>query len=130
VIVLDASVLIAHFSAKDAHHEQAIRLLEESASEVLGVSPVTLAEVLVAPARAGMLAAANAALHDLGVRTVDLADDAPERLANLRADTNLKLPDCCVLLAAEQAFARIATFDDRLSRAAGERRIEVLGRPG
>lgn len=47
-----------------------------------------------------------------------LNDDAPTRLALLRAGTGLKLPDCCVLLAAEQTRGTIATFDGRLTAAA------------
>jgi predicted nucleic acid-binding protein len=47
--------------------------------------------------------------------------DAAERLAALRVATELKLPDCCVLLAAEDAQARLLTFDARLAREAGRR---------
>jgi predicted nucleic acid-binding protein len=47
----------------------------------------------------------------------------------LRAETRLKLPDCCVLLAAEQVSdAHVATFDDRLDVAARQRGFVVLGR--
>lgn len=54
---------------------------------------------------------AYARLHE-----VPLAPDAAPRLAELRADTNLKLPDCCVLLAARDAPAQaILTFDERLA---------------
>ncbi len=48
--------------------------------------------------------------------------DTAVRLARLRADTGLRMPDCCVLLAAQDAAGRVAAFDDRLIRAA-----EVLG---
>jgi predicted nucleic acid-binding protein len=130
MIVLDASVLIAQMDKGDTHHHRAVRLLEESGTEPLGASPVTLAEVLVTPARSGVLSQANAILHDLGVRAVDLMYDAPVRLAQLRVETNLTLPDCCVLLAAEQTYGCVATFDIRLGRAANERGIDVLGLPG
>lgn len=65
VIVVDASVLIAHFDAGDAHHERAETLLLAVADEPLAASPLTLAEVLVGPARAGRLDAATAALRQL-----------------------------------------------------------------
>jgi hypothetical protein len=56
--------------------------------------------------------------------------DAPVRLAMLRAETRLKLPGCCVLLAAEQVCdAQIATFDDRLYGVARQRGFAVIGRP-
>lgn len=118
MIVLAASVLIAHLDGADAHHERATRLLIEGAGEALGASPSTIAEILVGPARSGRLDAAQAALAELEVATVGLVDDAPARLATLRATTGLRLPDCCVLLAAETADDEVATFDDRLRRAA------------
>ena len=118
MIVLDASVLIAHLDAADRHHEQAEALLLAATEEDLAASPLTLAEVLVAPARAGRLDAAEAALRDLGVDVVALPGDAAPRLAQLRADTGLRLPDCCVLLAARQSDAAVATFDDRQAAAA------------
>jgi predicted nucleic acid-binding protein len=121
VIVLDASVLIAHLDASDAHHERATALLADSAGEPLKASPLTLAEVLVGPARAGHLDRASAVLDQLDVAAQHLPEDAPRRLALLRAQTNLELPDCCVLLAAEQTDAAVATFDHRLANAATER---------
>jgi len=120
VIVIDASVLIAHLDASDVHHDRAGELLLDLAGEPIGASPLTLAEVLVGPARAGQLDRGTALLHQLDVESVHLDDDAPVRLAALRAGTNLKLPDCCVLLAAEQTHGVVATFDDRLAKAAIE----------
>ena len=105
MIVLDASVLIAHLDEADAHHQRATELLINTADEALGASPLTIAEVLVGPARAGTLDAARAALAALAVTTVPLGDEAPTRLAVLRADSRLRLPDCCVLLAAETTHA-------------------------
>lgn len=121
MIVLDASVLIAHLDATDVLHERAGTLLHHAADEALAASPITLAEVLVGPARAGKVDLGTALLHDLDVTSVPLVDDAPARLAVLRAGTGLKLPDCCVLLAAEQTHGEVATFDDRLATAAHER---------
>jgi predicted nucleic acid-binding protein len=115
VSVVDASVLIAHLDASDAHHDRAVALLTEAAERQLAASSVTIAEVLVGPARADRLEAALASLRTLGLREVPLGPDAASRLATLRAATSLKLPDCCVLLAAEDTdAAAIVTFDDRL----------------
>jgi predicted nucleic acid-binding protein len=119
VIVVDASVLIAHLDAGDAQHEKAVERLLALAEQPLGCSPITLAEVLVGPAKSGRLEFARQAIADLGVTEVALAADAASRLASLRAETNLKLPDCCVLLAALDAGANgLLTFDDRLTREA------------
>lgn len=127
MIVLDASVLIAHLGATDALHDRAVELLVDAADDELGASPLTLAEVYVGPARAGKLARAQRAIHDLGVTAVSLGDDAPERLATLRSTTGLRLPDCCVLYAVEAAAAEIATFDDRLKSAAKRLRLPIRG---
>lgn len=125
MIVLDASVLIAHLDATDVHHERAGAILRDAVEEPLGASPITLAEVLVGPARTGQVERGTAVLHELHVTSVRLLDDAPARLAVLRADTGLKLPDCCVLLAAEQTRGAVATFDDRLANAASEQGLAV-----
>ena len=125
MIVLDASVLIAHFEATDAHHDRATELLVAAAEEPLGVSPLTLAEVFVGPARTGRLDAAQTAIRDLEIATIALPVDAPVRLATLRASTRLRLPDCCVVLAAEATDADVATFDDRLASSAADLGLTV-----
>ena len=127
MIVLDACVLIAHFYSRDAHHERAGRLLAKVAGRPLVASPLTLAEVLVGPIKVGKLEQTRAALRRLGVRSLPLHDDAYLGLAELRAMTKLRLPDCCVLLAAEQEEAALATFDERLGSIADHRGVEVLG---
>jgi len=118
VIVLDASVLIGHLDGRDPHHERAGALLEASGAEPLGASTITLAETLVAPMRAGRLEDAQAALEQLGIDELELGEDTPGALAELRAGTGLKLPDCCVLLAAQQHAGAVASFDTGLIKAA------------
>jgi predicted nucleic acid-binding protein len=119
VIVLDASVLIAHLDERDTQHERAVERLLAAAGEPFACSPITRAEVLVGPARAKRTDVAATALATLGVDDVAPGSDAPTRLAILRADTGLKLPDCCVLLAAQDAAAsQVVTFDERLAREA------------
>ncbi len=118
MIVLDASVLIGHLDGRDAHHQKARTLLEASGASPLGASPISLAETLVAPAREGSLGIARAALDRLGVAELELGSDASTRLPQLRAETGHKLPDCCVLLAAEEHDGAIASFDAGLIAAA------------
>jgi predicted nucleic acid-binding protein len=118
VIVLDASVLIAHLDERDAHHERATRLLADTGAEPLGASTITLAETLVAPTRVGRLEDVVAALDRLGVTELYLGDKAPVRLARLRAQVGCKLPDCCVLLAAQERGGTVASFDSALLAAA------------
>lgn len=126
MIVLDASVLIAHLDERDAHHGMAGRLLAESGAEPLGASTVSLAETLVAPARAGRLADASVALERLGVIELTLGAQAPARLAQLRADTGRKLPDCAVLLAAQENDGVVASFDAALIGAAVDLKLATL----
>ena len=130
MIVLDASVLIAHLDVSDVYHDRAFGLLQALAEESFAASALTVAEVLVGPARAGGLERATATLRALGVETVPIGDAAPAALAGLRAATGLKLPDCCVLLASEQIGGGLATFDDRLAAAARERGVPVYERAG
>ncbi len=118
MIVLDARVLIAYLDAEDAHHGAAESLLAREIDDEFAVSPLTLAEVLVGPARASRLDAALGALQALEVREVPFPPNTAVRLARLRVETGLRMPDCCVLLAGQDAAARIAAFDDRLVRAA------------
>jgi predicted nucleic acid-binding protein len=118
VIVLDASVLIAHLDGSDPHHRGAQSLLEASGEEALGASTITLAETLVSPARANRLVDAETALKRLGVTELTLGENAPGRLAQLRAEVGLKMPDCCVLLVAQEHAGRVATFDADLLAAA------------
>jgi predicted nucleic acid-binding protein len=127
VIVVDASVFIAHLDGTDAFHDRATRVLLEVADDRLAASPLTVAEVLVGPVRAGMLDEVTGALGQLAVTTVPLEGDAAVRLAVLRAATGLRMPDCCVLLAAEQVRGSLATFDERMASAARDRGIAVVG---
>lgn len=126
MIVLDASVLIAHLDQRDTHHERAKSLLADTVGESLGASTISLAETLVAPARAGRLADATDAIARLGVRELPPAEGAAGRLARLRTDTGRKLPDCCVLLAATEFRGTVASFDSALVAAARDQGLPTL----
>jgi predicted nucleic acid-binding protein len=126
VIVLDASVLIAHLDQRDTHHERAGRLLAETGVEPLGASTITLAETLVAPTRAGRLSDVGTALARLGIAELRLGEEAPARLAQLRVEAGCKLPDCCVLLAAQEHGGAVASFDSSLVEAAGRLGLSTL----
>lgn len=128
MIVLDASVLIAYLDSDDAHHSLSEELLAGAVDDEFGANSLTLAEVLVVPARDGRLEAAQTALRDLEVAELPFPADTAVRLALLRTSTRLKMPDCCVLLAAEESGAAVASFDDRLIRIAHARNMPVLGR--
>jgi predicted nucleic acid-binding protein len=128
VIVLDACVVIAHLDGADAHHERAEQLLNALAGQPKTMNVLTRAEVLVIPVRAGRRRATEDILDRLRIGTSELPADAAGPLAEMRAHTGLRMPDCCVLLTAELTGpADLATFDERLARAATSRGISVRG---
>jgi predicted nucleic acid-binding protein len=123
--VLDASVLIAYFGPGDVHTDAATALLEQA--DDLAASTITFAEVLAGATRLGRDQELLAALTDLGVAEVPIVDGAAA-LAELRVATGLRMPDCCVLLAADTLQASsVATFDDRLAKAAEQKGYAAVG---
>ncbi|WP_029150554.1 type II toxin-antitoxin system VapC family toxin [Microbacterium indicum] len=126
MITLDAGVIIALFDADDAHHERAVELLRAHIDEPFQVSALNLAEALVGATRAGRSATMLARLESLEVSVRPIGGDAAERLAEIRAHTGGRMPDCCVLLAAEESGSRVATFDVKLASSAEKLELEVL----
>jgi predicted nucleic acid-binding protein len=126
MIVLDVSVLIAYLESEDEHHEAAEALLAREIDDDFGANPLTLAEVLLVPARADRLDEARLSLQELEVEELPFPGDTAVELALLRSETGLKMPGCCVLLAAEHAGGRLASFDDGLRKAAVERSLQIV----
>ncbi len=126
MIVLDASVLIAYLDSENEHHDRAEVLLAREIDDDFAINSLTLAEVLVVPARDNRMDEVSTTLIEVEVRELPFPTNTGTKLAQLRSDTRLKMPDCCVLLAAEEANARLASFDDQLGRAAKARNIVVL----
>lgn len=125
MIILDASVLISYWGGADAHTPLALDILDTE--DELVMHPVTLAEWLVGPVRVGREADALADFARLGVERHSPTIDEPVRVARLRAETRLKLPDAYVLAASIAGEATLATFDHRLADVARERGVTVLG---
>ena len=126
MIVLDAGVLIGYLDGTDAHHAAAYSLLTHAVDDDLAANALTLAEVLVAPARAGRLEPVLDALTALELQELAVPVNLSAHLARLRVDTGLRMPDCCVLLSAELTGAGVASFDRRLTRAAAQRGLDVF----
>lgn len=125
MIAVDASVLIAHLSPLDAHHAVATAILLDAVPGSMLVHSLTLAEVLVGGVRVGRGAAMRDDIRAAGVEVAARDGDEPLRLAELRATTGLKLPDCCVLDVALHHHAPLVTFDEALSSAARRRGVSV-----
>ena len=115
LIVADASVLIAWLDDRDAHHREAIDVLTSVDGFV--VHPLTLAEVLVHPARTGRDADVTTRLEAIGM-IVSTQPIDPAGVARTRVATKLKMPDCVVLACAAAHGVGVATFDDALRHAA------------
>lgn len=126
MIVVHASVLIGHFEPADAHHAQATAVLTAHLLESFAASVITLAEVYTGAARCGQAPRLKELLEDLRIEELELPAGASLRVGELRAATNLTMPDCCVLYTAEHYHAAIATFDDKLAARAREIAIPVI----
>lgn len=126
MIVVDANVVIAALSPSHAHHRLAVDAL--ATDDGLAIHPLTLAEVLVGGVRGNLGDQLAADIRPLGIDVCTPGPQESLRLAQLRVDTNLRMPDCCVLYAATATAAAVATFDTRLAGAARTLGLEVVGR--
>jgi predicted nucleic acid-binding protein len=122
---MDASVLIAHLNPTDPHHQAATEVLLTGTPGRMLVHPITLAEVLVGGVRIGQGVSMRDDLHAAGITVAPRDDGEPLRLAELRASTGLKLPDCCVLDVAIRHQASLATFDNALAAEARKRGVPI-----
>lgn len=125
MITLDASVVIAHLYPRDPHHQQATDYLHAAAGDGFLIHSLNLAEVLVGGAKAGRGRQMLSDLEAIGIRVAERADGEPLRLADLRARSALKLPDCCALDTALTTASTLATFDHALARAARKHDVVV-----
>ncbi len=125
MITLDASLVIAHLQPRDRHHTAAATFLRECADERLIIHSLNLAEVLVDGVKAGRGQELLDDLRAIGVRVAEPSDGESLRLAALRVETGLKLPDCCALDTALTSESTLATFDERLATVARKRHVTV-----
>lgn len=122
MIALDAGVLIGFLDGADAHHDAAVKVLEQQPPHL--IHPLTLAEVLVGPAKHGREDQIWRDLMGIGVEVADLGPDESLALARLRAEWRLKMPGTCALATAQTYGVPLATFDRQLANVA--RRMEML----
>lgn len=126
VVVLDASALIALFDSADPHHNWALKMFRDTVEFDLALSVLTHAEVLVHPVRAGREPDFERGVQGLGAELIPLAAGSAVQLAQLRAQTSLKMPDVVVLYEALNAAGSIATTDKGLAAAARTLSIGVF----
>jgi predicted nucleic acid-binding protein len=118
LVVLDASVVIAHFDPADALHDAATTALIECAADDLRLPASAYAESLVDPARKGKLDEARNAFAELELQIVPIDGPVAERAAEIRGrERSLRLPDALVLACGEILGAdAILTADRRWRR--------------
>ncbi len=115
LILLDATILIALLDPADDLHAPALRAVSAAAHDEIAIPASALAETLVAPARAGKLQAARAAIRLLSLRVTPIEETIAVEAARLRSRHKaLRLPDALVIAAGEVLRARtILTGDSR-----------------
>lgn len=126
-MVVDASVLIALMNPGDVHYADAVTLVRRGAISGGLLSPaMTVAESTVGAAEHGRLEQVRRAFDGLGLATAEGDPEQSWRLAALRAESRLPLPDCCVLDLAIASGGDLATFDMRLASAARRHGVTLV----
>jgi len=126
VVVLDASALIALASSKDPHHKWALGMFRDTAGFDLQITALSLAEAMVHPARNGKLEKFQKLISGLGVEVSSVEGEDASKLATLRANTTLKMPDVCVLHQAMRVKGSLATTDNKLAQVAKTKGVGVF----
>lgn len=114
LIVLDASVVIAHLDGANALHSAATNALNDYADDDLRLPASAYAECLVDPATKGQIPTVRRKIDALRLAIVPIDGAVVERTAALRAGRrSLRLPDAFVLAAAEELDADVVLTGDR-----------------
>jgi predicted nucleic acid-binding protein len=127
MIALDSSVVIALLDPLDSHHGDAVALIRSHSNHTFLMHPINIAEVLVRAVREGVGVQKQADLDTLGITPLPHSRTASLQLAEIRVRTGLRMPDCCVLLAASDGVEGLATFDHALRAAAQQLGVRVIG---
>ena len=127
LIVLDASVLIAHVDQHDPSHAVAVAAFERHAGDELVLPASAYSESLVRPACEGRLDEVRRAVNLLALRIVAVDAEIAELAAVLRAKhTALRLPDALVLACGDALDAdTVLTTDRRWRRFPRARVVET-----
>jgi predicted nucleic acid-binding protein len=131
-VVLDADVLIGALDGSDPHHAEARALFTgwQERDDARLISVVNLSEVLVAPAADRQrLRAARQAIAALGVTVQQAGEAIGVNAARLRSTYPISLPDAYCLATAHHAGTTVASFDDKVQRAARAEGISLAEAP-
>jgi predicted nucleic acid-binding protein len=113
LIVLDASILIAHLDPSDALHSAAVAALKTHAVDDLVLPASAYAEVLVDPARKRRIGSVRSQVQALFIRMEPIGEAIAVRAADLRARHRaLRLPDALVIAAGDELGAQLVLTGD------------------
>ena len=121
-VFLDTNILIYLFEDAGSRGKRALEIVTSLAArrDYLGVSTMTLGEILVKPLRMGDLALADQYrnfLHAPEVKLLGFDERAGELFAQIRKDRGVKAPDAIQLATAgSEGCDLFITNDERLSR--------------
>lgn len=132
-LILDADVLIGALDGSDAHHSWARELFttwhRDNTPRLISV--INLSEVLIAPtADRVRLRRARTAIAALGVAIHQPNEAIGVDAARLRGVYPISLPDAYCLATARHLNGSIASFDQKIIRAAQGERLTVAVAPG
>jgi predicted nucleic acid-binding protein len=128
-LLVDADVLIGALDRNDPHHGRARALFTRwrDDQDACAVGVVNLTEVLIAPsAEASRLAAARAAIAALGVAVHQPNEAIGVEAARLRQRHPISLPDAYCLATAKHTGSALASFDQKILRAANHEGVKVV----
>ena len=123
MIVLDACVLIAFTDQADVFHAAARRILATTQPMAMTALSGVEAMVHLSPQQRAMWLTMVA---ELGIEIVAVTSDDMAGIAAVRDSAGLKMPDAVIVWLAESRGAAIATFDERLVRAAKDRGLRTI----
>lgn len=129
-VVLDADVLIGALDGSDPHHAQARALFTrwQERDDTRLISVVNLSDVLVAPAADRQrLRAAREAIAVLGVAIHQPGEVIGVEAARLRGSHPISLPGAYCLATAHHTGGALASFDEKILRAARAEGIALAG---
>jgi predicted nucleic acid-binding protein len=128
-VALDADVVIGALDSMDPHHKRARTLFRgwQRAGEARVLSVINLTEVLVAPAAdRRRLRTAREAITALGITIHQPGEAIGVEAARLRRAHPISLPDAYCLATAGHTDAAVASFDEKLLRAAEREGIALV----
>jgi predicted nucleic acid-binding protein len=115
LVLVDASIVIAHLTRDDRYHEVASAALVSHRDDDVRISASAYAEALARPIRLGAADKAQTAIRALHIAIAEIGAPVAEEAARLRArHRSLRLPDALVIAHAEVLGAdELLTTDAR-----------------